>query len=143
MPAIKFGFWPEVGARLPANASEAEPARADSRYPKPSNRTRIHELQLWIFRRPMQIIGIVGAFLSRAPAAGGKKSPQPSRSLHQDDVICKDKSAKILVNPTNYLGWKSCALFGIPCLFERRACEDLTARRPLTVTRLGASRYFS
>src|ERR1700739_693807 len=103
MQAIKFGFWPEVGSRLPANASEAEPARADLRYPKPSNRTRIHELQLWIFRRRIQIIGIVGAFLSRATAAGGKKSLQPSWSLHQEAVICKDNPAKMLVNPTNYL----------------------------------------
>ena len=28
-------------------------------------------------------------------------------------------------------------------LFERRACEDLTARGPVTATRLGASRYVS
>ena len=28
-------------------------------------------------------------------------------------------------------------------LFERRACEDSTARRPVTATRLGASRYVS
>src|SRR4029077_11238966 len=70
MRASKFGFWPEVGSRLSANASEAEPARADSRYPKPINRTRIHELQLWIFRRRIQIIGIVVAFLSRAPRQG-------------------------------------------------------------------------
>src|ERR1700740_1910113 len=74
MPAIKFGFWPEVGARLPANASEAEPARADSRYQKPSNRTRIHERQLWIFRRRVQIIGIVGAFLEGAPHARGARN---------------------------------------------------------------------
>src|SRR6266481_3535398 len=103
MPASKFGFWPEVGSRLSANASEAEPARADSRYPKPINRTRIHELQLWIFRRRIQIIGIVVAFLSRAPAAGGKKSLQLGCNLHQGAAICKEKPAKILVNPTNYL----------------------------------------
>ena len=73
MPAIKFGFWPEVGARLPANASEAEPARADSRYPKPNNKTRIHERQLWIFRRRVQIIGIDVAFLERGPYARGEE----------------------------------------------------------------------